>query len=91
MSFRRDLARVMSWALLAYSALSLSIALWLLIARWPIVASNGSTWRALAWLCAANLALSALLMAALAGAGRDAIHTPPAESRKSWFARDLAD
>jgi len=32
-----------------------------------------------------------LLLVALAAGGRSAIHTPPAERRKGWFARDVED
>ena len=62
MSTRRHLTRAMSWALLAYSALSLSAALWLLITGWPLLSSPDLPARIAFWLCAANLLLGALVI-----------------------------
>jgi hypothetical protein len=62
MTFRSVAKRVMSWALFTYAVVSLSVALWLLIARWPILATDDPPSRIAIWLCAANITLAALVV-----------------------------
>lgn len=61
MTFGSVVKRSMSWALFTYGVVSVSIALWLLIARWPILATDDPPSRLAILLCAANIALVALV------------------------------